>query len=40
MLDTGASGILVKRAVAEPADRSKITQTKVSGIGDKGRRQA
>jgi len=40
MLDTGASGILVKRGIAEHAGISKITATKVSGIGKKGRRNA
>jgi len=40
MLDTGASGILVKRSIAEHAGISKITQTKVMGIGKKGRRDA
>lgn len=38
LLDTGASGILVTRLVAEHAGISKISQTKVWGIGDKGRR--
>jgi len=40
MLDTGASGILVKRSIAEHAGISKITATKIGGIGDKGRRNA
>jgi tetratricopeptide (TPR) repeat protein len=40
MLDTGASGILVKRAIAEHAGISKISETKVWGIGDKGKRNA
>ena len=40
MLDTGAGGILVKRAIAEHAGLSKITDTKVMGIGKKGRRDA
>jgi tetratricopeptide (TPR) repeat protein len=40
MLDTGASGILVKRSIAEHAGISKISETKVLGIGDKGRRNA
>jgi len=40
MLDTGASGILVKRAIAERAGVSKISETTVGGIGDKGRRNA
>jgi len=38
LLDTGASGILVTRSIAERAGISKISQTKVGGIGDKGRR--
>jgi predicted aspartyl protease/Tfp pilus assembly protein PilF len=40
LLDTGASGILVKRSIAEHAGLSKITETKVWGIGDKGARTA
>lgn len=40
MLDTGANGILVKRSLAERAGISKITETKVEGIGNKGRRDA
>jgi len=40
LLDTGASGILVKRSIAEHAGISKITETKVMGIGKKGRRDA
>jgi len=40
MLDTGASGILVKRSIAEHAGISKISETKVLGIGNKGRRNA
>jgi tetratricopeptide (TPR) repeat protein len=40
MLDTGASGILVKRSIAERAGVSKISETKVWGIGKKGRRNA
>ena len=40
MLDTGASGILVKRSIAEHAGISKISPTKVWGIGNKGRRDA
>jgi predicted aspartyl protease len=40
MLDTGASGLLVRRSVAEHAGISKITETKVMGIGGKGRRDA
>jgi len=40
MLDTGSTGILVKRSIAEHAGISKITETKVMGIGKKGRRDA
>jgi len=40
LLDTGASGILVTRSIAEHAGIAKISQTKVGGIGDKGRRDA
>jgi len=40
MLDTGASGILVKRSIAEHAGISKISETKVWGIGNKGKRNA
>ena len=40
MLDTGASGILVRRGVAEHAGITKISATKVLGIGKKGRRDA
>jgi tetratricopeptide (TPR) repeat protein len=40
LLDTGASGILVRRSVAEHAGISKISETKVGGIGRKGRRDA
>ena len=38
LLDTGASGILVTRSVAEHAGISRISQIKVGGIGDKGHR--
>jgi len=40
MLDTGAGGIVVNRRVAERAGISKITETKIGGIGDKGRKNA
>jgi predicted aspartyl protease len=40
LLDTGASGILVTRSIAERAGISRISQTKVGGIGDKGQRNA
>ncbi len=38
LLDTGASGILLTRSIAEHAGISKISQTKVGGVGDQGRR--
>lgn len=40
LLDTGASGILVDRSIAEHAGITKITATKVWGVGKKGRRNA
>ena len=40
MLDTGASGILVNRSIAEKAGVSKIVETKVWGIGNQARRNA
>jgi tetratricopeptide (TPR) repeat protein len=40
LLDTGASGILVSRSVAEQAGISKITEEKILGIGDQGSRNA
>jgi tetratricopeptide (TPR) repeat protein len=40
LLDTGASGILIKRSIAEHAGISKISEMKVWGIGNKGRRNA
>jgi tetratricopeptide (TPR) repeat protein len=40
MLDTGASGITVRRAIAERAGITKISETKIWGIGKKGRRNA
>jgi tetratricopeptide (TPR) repeat protein len=40
LLDTGASGILVNRLIAEKAGVSKIVETKVGGIGNQGRRNA
>lgn len=36
MLDTGASGILVDRKVAEKAGIKQIVQTSIGGIGDQG----
>ncbi len=40
VLDTGASGILLSRSMAEHAGVSKIVETKIGGIGDKGRKSA
>lgn len=40
LLDTGATGILINRSVAEHAGVTKITASKVWGIGKKGRRDA
>lgn len=40
LLDTGASGILVDRPVAEHSGITKIENTKVWGIGKKGLREA
>jgi tetratricopeptide (TPR) repeat protein len=40
LLDTGSSGILIRRPAAERAGISKITETKVWGIGKKGGRDA
>lgn len=40
MLDTGASGIVVKRHTAERAGIAKLTETKLWGVGDKGARDA
>lgn len=36
MLDTGASGILVDRGAAEKAGVTRLMETKIGGIGDKG----
>jgi hypothetical protein len=36
LLDTGASGIVVKRSVAEKAGIAKLSATKIGGIGSKG----
>jgi tetratricopeptide (TPR) repeat protein len=36
MLDTGASGILVDRHIAERAGVNKLMETRIGGIGDKG----
>jgi len=40
MLDTGASGILVKHRIAEKAGIAKVIETKVGGVGDQGLRNA
>jgi Tfp pilus assembly protein PilF len=40
MLDTGASGIVVKRSTASRAGITKLTETKIGGIGDKGLKDA
>jgi len=40
MLDTGASGILINRRIAERAGITKAFASKVSGIGDKGERDS
>jgi Aspartyl protease/Tetratricopeptide repeat len=40
MLDTGASGIVVNRGLAGRAGITKVTETKIWGVGDKGRRNA
>jgi predicted aspartyl protease len=40
MLDTGASGIVVKRQIAAKAGITKLTETKVWGVGDKGKKNA
>ena len=40
MLDTGASGILVDRGVAEKAGVTKLSETQIRGLGDKGEVEA
>jgi tetratricopeptide (TPR) repeat protein len=40
MLDTGASGITVKRQTAEKAGITKLIETKIPGVGDRGPRNA
>lgn len=40
MLDTGAGGIVVKRAIAEKAGVSKISASRIGGVGDKGWKNA
>jgi Aspartyl protease len=36
LLDTGASGILINRNLAEKAGVTKLSDTEIRGIGDKG----
>lgn len=36
LLDTGASGILINRGMAERASVTKLTETRIRGIGDQG----
>ena len=36
MLDTGASGILIRRGVAEKASLTRLSDSTINGIGDKG----
>jgi hypothetical protein len=38
LLDTGASGIMINRKLAEKADVTKLSETDIGGIGDKGSR--
>jgi len=40
MLDTGAGGIVVKRKIAERAGITKLIETKIWGVGDKGRKNS
>ena len=40
LLDSGASGITVKRSIAERAGVTKISETKIGGVGDKGMKDA
>jgi predicted aspartyl protease len=40
LLDTGASGILINRRAAEKAGLKRLSTFRMSGIGDKGRRDA
>jgi tetratricopeptide (TPR) repeat protein len=40
LLDTGASGIVVKRHIAERAGLTKISEGKIWGVGDKGPRDS
>lgn len=36
LLDTGASGILIDRGIAEKSGLTKLSETSIGGIGDKG----
>lgn len=40
LLDTGASGIVIKRQTAEKAGITRITETRIWGVGDKGKKDA
>lgn len=40
MLDSGAGGIVVKRAIAEKAGVSRISASRIGGVGDKGWKKA
>src|SRR6202167_5637204 len=40
MLDTGASGIVVKRRTAEQAGITKLTESRIWGVGDKGNKDS
>ena len=40
LLDTGASGILINRNLAEKSDVNRLSKTEISGIGDKGNKSA
>jgi tetratricopeptide (TPR) repeat protein len=40
MLDTGASGILINRNLAEKAGATRLSDTEIRGIGDKGNQEA
>lgn len=39
LLDTGASGILINRSLAEKAGVTRLADVDIGGIGDKGRKQ-
>jgi TonB family protein len=40
MLDTGATGIVIKRSTAEKAGITKVTETKIWGVGNNGPKDA